>query len=100
MAYSRGGRHRRKASRADLYKRAIESESYITVQKHRIGGASRKKRFPQKDTESGVGSALKDDVDDILPEHAADAVRFGWKNLTVVIFFAAHISPFYNHFVG
>ena len=100
MAHSRGGRHRRKASRADLYKRAIESESYITVRKHRIGGTSRRKRYSQKDAESGVGSVVKDDVDDILPEHAADAVRFGWKYLAGFIFFAANISPLFYIFEG
>jgi hypothetical protein len=65
--------------RMDLYTRSIESESYVPVQKYKIGVGPGKKEFVKKDVEEGnsVGGASKDFIDDILPEHAADAVSFG-----------------------
>ena len=95
-----GNRHRRSkksraGTRSDLYQRAMESEDYIPVEKYKIGGKTSESLgfkvaysnvFPRKkkDTKPATGeysddnnSTSKHMVDDILPEHAADAVSHG-----------------------
>lgn len=81
--HSRHNRHKRGksriVSRTDLYQRAMESEAYIPVEKYKID-ASTRKRVEIEDNSSNFESGLKDPVDDILPEHAADAVSLGRKD--------------------
>jgi len=80
-----GGRRGRSRliARSDLYQKALESESYIPVQKYGIEVSSSGGLHYSLET----GSVIET-VDDILPEHAADAVSnvyFG--NLLILYFF-------------
>jgi len=66
-----GGRRGRSRliARSDLYQKAIDSESYIPGQKYGIEVTSSGNVHYSIDAGSAIGT-----VDDILPEHAADAV--------------------------